>query len=231
MTSVPPAHSEDLRRVTASVPRWHSSWLSISPLARDIQRLAPRLRAGRLLDIACGNKPYRSWFPQATWYLGLDIVPANSSADVVAHTAQLPFAAEVFDSALCTQALEHVARPDALLAEAWRVLKPNGQLLLSAPMYWQDHEEPYDFYRYTRHGLQFLLAQAGFEIEYLVQQGGAWRVVGQAFANTFYTGIRFRTFGVRALVLLLANTFFDLLDRVNYQTQDTCNLVVLARKI
>jgi SAM-dependent methyltransferase len=56
-----------------------------------------------------------------------------------------------------------VPQPAAVLAEAWRVLRPGGVLLLSAPFFWPLHEEPHDYYRYTRHGLQHLLEQAGFE--------------------------------------------------------------------
>src|SRR5262249_17511055 len=153
-----------------------------------------------------------------------------SQADVAALADRLPFAAGTFDGAFCSQVMEHVEQPAALLAEAFRVLRPGGQLLLSAPMYWRHHEEPHDFYRYTRYGVTHLLENAGFEVERVDQVGGAWRVVGQALANTFHASIRFRTFGIKAMTMLVTNSFFSLLDRVDYHWEDTCNFVALARK-
>lgn len=223
--------NETPRRLKPTVPRWHADWLSVTALAASLGKLAPQLQSGWFLDIGCGNQPYRTYFENATFYIGIDVAQTNTAANVIAATEHLPFASSTFDCAVSTQVLEHVERPSALLVEAWRVLKPGGQLLLSAPMYWHHHEDPYDFYRYTRYGLRYLLESANFQIEEIVQQGGAWRVVGQSLVHTFVISIPFRTFGLRALISTLLNTFFDWLDKVNYHPEDTCNFVVLARKL
>ncbi len=217
------------RRAVPTVSVWNNEWLSQNRLAKDIADLSLELTGGRLLDVGCGNKPYRKCFPQVGEYWGIDVA-LESSADVASLAMPLPFSSCSFDGALCTQVLEHVETPAVLIQELARVLRPNGQLLLSAPMYWRHHEEPYDFYRFTRHGLTLLLTEGGFEIKRLLQQGGAWRVVGQAMANTFLASVRFRTFGARAAVLAMINMTFSALDRVNYQSEDTCNFVVLACK-
>jgi len=219
------------RRALATPPRWHADWLSVVALAQTLSALAPQLRGKRMLDIGCGNKPYRAFFPHAQLYIGVDIAQSNAANEIVSLTDDLPFAANTFDCAICTQVLEHVAEPARLLAEAFRTLTPNGVLLLAAPMYWPHHEEPYDFFRYTRYGLEYLVTNAGFEILQMQQQGGAWLLTGQALANTLQGITRRRTFGLRALSLLTINAFFHWLDRINYQSQDTCNFVVLARKI
>ena len=49
-----------------------------------------------------------------------------------------------------------------MLEEFRRVLRPAGKLRMTAPLVWYLHEEPYDYYRYTSHGLRFLLERAGF---------------------------------------------------------------------
>ena len=74
------------------------------------------------------------------------------------------------DDVLLTQVLEHLPDPARVLAELNRVMKPGGTLWLTAPLFYAEHERPYDYFRYTRYGLHRLLKQAGFrvrEIEWL----------------------------------------------------------------
>jgi hypothetical protein len=48
-----------------------------------------------------------------------------------------------------------------------RILKPGGHLWLSTPLFYAEHEVPFDFYRYTQFGLKHLLTSAGFTIEHI----------------------------------------------------------------
>ena len=57
-----------------------------------------------------------------------------------------------FDIVFCTQVIEHVPDPAALVAETHRVLRPGGWLVLTGPFWWPHHEEPHDFHRFTRYG-------------------------------------------------------------------------------
>jgi len=127
---------------------------------------SPRL-SGSLLDIGCGSKPYRSLF-NVDAYIGLDIDSDNSRkrgiADQLYDGGEFPFPNDFFDSALCNQVLEHVFNPDEFLSEIKRVLKPRGKLLLTVPFVWDEHEQPYDFARYSSFGLRALLERQGFKI-------------------------------------------------------------------
>ena len=60
--------------------------------------------------------------------------------------------------------LEHLPEPLRVIEELGRVLKPGGTLWLSAPLFYAEHEKPYDFFRYTQFGLRRLLEAAGFEV-------------------------------------------------------------------
>lgn len=135
-------------------------------LWRHISDLAPAVR-GRTLDVGCGQKPYSSLF-QTTEYIGMEIdTPQNRQdkrADVFYDGKSFPFDAERFDSAIIFQVLEHVFNPDEFLAEVHRVLAPGGALLLTIPFVWDEHEQPFDYARYSSFGLRHLLEKHGFEI-------------------------------------------------------------------
>jgi hypothetical protein len=50
------------------------------------------------------------------------------------------------------------------MAEIYRVLSERGQLLISLPSMWGEHEVPYDFRRWTSYGAEKLAIESGFAI-------------------------------------------------------------------
>ena len=51
----------------------------------------------------------------------------------VADAAKLPFRAKTFDIILATEVIEHITKLNDFIAGAYRVLKPNGRLLITFP--------------------------------------------------------------------------------------------------
>ena len=141
-------------------------YLARSALHQAMRDCAHALN-GRLLDVGCGIKPYRSLF-KVTEYVGLDIdspvARQRGVADVFYSGQGFPFEARSFDAVLCNQVLEHVFNPDEFLAEIERVLRPGGKLLLTVPFVWDEHEQPWDYARYSSFGLKALLEKRGFRI-------------------------------------------------------------------
>lgn len=133
-------------------------------------------RDDKWLDVGCGLRPYESSFPQGV-YVGVDIEVSGRNAELKAPDhyydgRTLPFPDGSFEGVICTQVLEHVPDPGLLLAEMNRVLKPGGKLIMSLPFAWQEHEIPYDFFRYTRFGIKSLLNRSGFEVGDLIKDTG-----------------------------------------------------------
>lgn len=142
-----------------------------------IKEQASRVRGGLVLDVGCGWKPYRDHFPHAGGYIGLDLT-ASRRPDVVSTAERLPVLNEVADVVLCTEVVEHTAQPEAAFRELARVTKPGGMVLLSAPMTWNLHYEPHDYYRFTKYGLHHLMTEAGIEVMEVVRIGGLSSFVG-----------------------------------------------------
>ena len=140
--------------------------LEREPILRLMQEAANATPSGsKVLDAGAGQQPYKELFGHCE-YVAQDwsgsLYGADELADIVAPIENLPVEDGAFDAVLCTQVLEHVAEPAQSLRELARVLRPEGTLWLSVPLAWPLHEQPYDFFRYTNHGIAHLLDGAGF---------------------------------------------------------------------
>lgn len=162
---------ESIYRREMFAPGWLAIFINPFYFARTglhgaMVDLAPSL-SGRLLDVGCGSKPYRSLF-EVEAYIGLDVDSESSRrlavADQLYDGHSFPFDDKIFDSVLCNQVLEHVFNPDQFLCEIARILKPGGKLLLTVPFVWDEHEQPYDYARYSSFGLRALLERHRFRV-------------------------------------------------------------------
>src|SRR5688572_20355669 len=134
-----------------------------------LTRAARAVQPGQLvLDAGSGRAPYRDLFAHAG-YETADFVAVKGKKyveqDYVCDLAAIPVEDARFDHVLLTQVLEHIPEPATVLAELHRVLKPGGTLWLTAPLFYAEHERPYDFFRYTQFGLRHLLEGAGFRVD------------------------------------------------------------------
>jgi SAM-dependent methyltransferase len=164
VTEVPSLRRLSGRSVSV-LSRDYLVYRSLWPLIEAAVRTAlGRLGAQRnlvVVDVGCGEKPYRDLFGEAH-YVGLNYGLEGASPDVLGDAQCLPFANGCADIVFSTQVIEHVPDPQRMLGEMARVLKPGGVLILTGPFYWPLHEEPHDYLRFTKHGFRALLSRAGF---------------------------------------------------------------------
>ena len=141
-------------------------YIHLHLLMQDLKAAIKGFAKGDVLDLGCGNKPYREWHgPRTRKQTGCDIVQSDQRlVNALCEAHRLPFAEDAFDTVLCTQVLEHVYHQRELVADAYRLRRPSGHLILTVPFCWEIHEAPYDFFRVTRYGLTKLLTDAGFHI-------------------------------------------------------------------
>lgn len=157
-------------------------------LAKAMQRYS-KLLDGKLLDVGCGTIPYGSLF-NVDVYVGLDIDSESSRKRGVADSFYdgniFPFSENEFDSILCNQVLEHVFNPDIFLLEINRVMKPGAKMLLTVPFVWDEHEQPYDYARYSSFGLKALLERNGLKVLRHEKLGGDASIIFQMINAYLY---------------------------------------------
>ena len=138
---------------------------------------------GRLIDVGCADKPYEKLTRGlVASHVGLDHENTQhdrSRVDVFGTAYCIPMEDGTFETVLCTAVLEHLEEPAEAIGEMFRVLAGGGHLIMTVPFFWHLHEEPRDFYRYTNHGLRYLLEKNGFEIVELLPLSGFCVTFGQ----------------------------------------------------
>jgi len=210
-------------------------------MLRDALKKEAAQLAGRqlVIDIGCGEQPYRKYFTQFRQYAGFDLI-APPRSGVISKAANLPLADSVADAVLCTEVIEHTQDPKKVCEEISRVLKKGGTLLLSAPMSWNLHLEPHDYYRFTRHGLVYLLERSGMSVIRVVRIGGIVSLIGARLADVLHRKLEQLPLGIRppmrrrvaSLAVSPVNSVFYILalifDRID--ETDAIGWLVVAQK-
>ncbi len=193
-----------------------------------------------LLDVGAGNCQYKKDFAGRCKYISQDIGDKDycftyDQIDIRSEIYAIPLPDASVDVILCTQVLEHLKYPVKALQELHRLLKPGGRLYLTVPFAAEEHMLPYDYFRYTRYSLDFLMQEQGFLPPQISPQGGRFIFFGKTIKDLFPL-LTNRPWLQKTLWLLQAPVviplvfvlyFLDGLDRDKNLTQ---NYDVIARK-
>jgi SAM-dependent methyltransferase len=195
---------------------------------------AARYARGVLLDIGCGRKPYASLFRgRIEHYVGIDIdLSSGKAVDICGDSLELPIRSSSIDTVLSNQSIEHVRSPERFMSEVARVLKPGGVAILTAPQLWCLHEEPNDYYRFTRYALEHLARKNDLDVIELLERFGAFAAIGQMFSLMLYLRQKDRKWRVRLIRPICASIqiFFRLLDKVWYDRALTLGYCLVVKR-
>jgi ubiquinone/menaquinone biosynthesis C-methylase UbiE len=104
----------------------------------------------------------------------------NSKLDIVSDIASIPVEGNSFDNILCTEVFEHIPHPIEAINEFYRILKPGGRLVLTAPFCSLTHFAPYHFYSgFNSYFYKKWLNEFGFEIKELTHNGNYFEYLAQ----------------------------------------------------
>jgi SAM-dependent methyltransferase len=209
-------------RLREAMPRGLRAWVQHFEVSieRAVSGFGGSIAEGaRVLDAGAGEGNYRKFFAKHR-YCGLDLGVGDaawdySRLDVVGDLARLPFPDGTFEAAINIVTLEHVTDPSRVVCELARTLVSGGRLLLIAPLEWEEHQTPHDYFRYTRYGLEFLLRKGGFTEIAIEPVGGFFRLLSRRMFNAlqFFPGPLIFVAAIFFVPPALVLPAFDGLDR------------------
>lgn len=180
---------------------------------------ASTLFSGTVIDIGCGQMPYREIVLSSPGhverYIGLDLEKNaiyQNKPDLTWDGKTIPLPENAVDCAMATEVFEHCPEPEATMKEIFRVLRPDGLLFFTVPFLWPLHDVPHDQYRYTPFSMERHLKDAGF-ININLQSMGGW---DESLAQMIGLYVRRKPMSVytRIVLLVLAYPIVLLLSKM-----------------
>ncbi|MBK8699311.1 MAG: class I SAM-dependent methyltransferase [Saprospiraceae bacterium] len=168
---------------------------------QQVQKLAANGRCNHMLNLGTGEGDYDEALARYTKLLtALDINRAdiNLAKEINKHVVNLEYAVRdalhtgyadgSFDVVVCTEVIEHVGDPEALLKEIHRVLKPGGSCVMTFPSL--NFPVTYDPVNFMARRLKMatpLIHQGAFAFghDYLIDP------------NAFYAQVRTQSFAIK----------------------------------
>jgi len=224
------------------VGRWY--------VTRFVENVARGLPAGSsILDAGAGESVYKKYFSHCN-YKAIDLAVGESrwnyaNLDYVGSLHEMPIEDDLFDAVLCTQVLEHLEWPRESVKEMHRVLKPGGKLYMTVPMAQNEHQVPYDFFRYTSYGIESICKHAGFREIKITSFGGLWVRWAyelprglSIFPSAGFRSKKYDTLGIALLpgkvaafgIVRLIQVIFLFLDRFDKKKNDPWGWACMATK-
>jgi 2-polyprenyl-3-methyl-5-hydroxy-6-metoxy-1,4-benzoquinol methylase len=113
-----------------------------------ILQLLPK-KSQKILDLGCGDGYLSYLMARAKHQVTAfdlsqnrldkfkNLAEENGIKQVIGDAKNTSFPDNVFDLIICSEVIEHIEGFEAVLQEAWRILQPSGQIIISVP-----HDEP-----------------------------------------------------------------------------------------
>lgn len=190
---------------------------------------------GLVVDLGCGTGQYKDIIlKSAKSYIGVDWENCShdkNKIDVFADlNEKLPFNDEFADTIVSFQVMEHLPDPNHFLSECNRILKKGGAIFITVPFMWHIHEQPNDYYRFTRYGLSYLFKKNGFVNITINENSGFWQMWILKFnyhTNRYAKGIlKYLLFPI----WFLGQKIAPYLDKVDKNTSECTSYTIMAKK-
>ncbi|TVT47067.1 MAG: class I SAM-dependent methyltransferase [Denitromonas halophila] len=200
----------------------------------------------RVLDAGAGTCKYKHYFDHCD-YKAQDFAKYEGSEhrygelDYICDILEIPEGDGSFDAVVCLEVLEHVPRPDKVVQELSRLLRPGGRIAVSAPLGSGVHMAPYHYYGgFSPFWYKHFFEAVDFVDLSIRQNGGFFRLYGQesrripSLLVPSRGALALLLFPIKVVLFLLFGLFFPVMctiaDRLVKTDSFTAGYFVVARK-
>lgn len=190
------------------------NWLLGRQLLPELASLGSGFQ-GTVLDLACGESPFASCFPDAKRFIRVDRNPASKDV-LMGDICSIPLDDGSVDLILILQAITDVPEPWKVLAEARRVLNPTGRLVVLESMCYPEHDLPWDYYRLMPEGLRYWAEREQLRVERIRYLGGFTTRVASGWTKVCLGRLTYYKFTrpIGLLLTLFGNVLLYLLSKL-----------------
>lgn len=192
--------------------------------------------SGSVLDLGGDTRSkYRTCFKGDPVFTTVNLDP-KSNPDILHDLEQpLPLPDSSYDHVVLINVLEHVFNYQQLLAEAQRVVRPGGSVIVVVPYLFPYHPSPSDYWRFSRQAIHRMMQSSGLSIR-------STHSLGSGVFKTRYVLLdRLLPFPLRVISFWTARYIAQILDLLfaaiartvgkKYQSEDyALGFIAIAKK-
>ena len=199
--------------------------MKLSTTREVINKFLPHIE-GRVLDLGAGSAKYKEMILQkVSEYRSCD-AEKNKNIDDSCDVLNLKYPPDSFDTIISTQVMEHVSNPYKMAIEIYKVLKPGGKVIVTAPFLIPMHSDPGDYFRFTVNGLSEIFKQSGFTIIESGYYGGFFMVLSEIIHFSLFNPYNHKSSRLMNLIERVAK----FLDKIFTTKTIYANSFVIAKK-
>jgi ubiquinone/menaquinone biosynthesis C-methylase UbiE len=204
------------------------------------EKLAQISAGSRILDAGAGEQKNKVFCKQLD-YVAQDFAQYDgkgdarglqtgvwdqSSLDIVSDIKSIPEPDGSFDAIMCIEVFEHLPDPLAAIREFARLLRPGGQLILTAPFCSLTHLAPYHYYTgFSRYFYDYHLPACGFRVDELVENGNYFEYLAQEVRRIPKVSEQYAKMRPTRLESLVIRLILGMLDRFNANDKGSSELL------
>ncbi|MBA7485895.1 Ubiquinone biosynthesis O-methyltransferase, mitochondrial [subsurface metagenome] len=175
-------------RVKKWIFNWQGKWQWLRKLLRSflenqVAVMPMFYRRGKILDVGCGTGRFLSLIEDLGWETygieiskqATEIVRKNGHQVFCGNLLDANYPSKFFDVITYDNTLEHILRPVKCLEETYRILKPQGEVVVCVPNFdcwertifqkdWHHLPVPLHLHHFGYESLSYLLSKTGFKI-------------------------------------------------------------------
>lgn len=202
--------------------------------------ILPKYCRGKAVDVGSGHAKYKNLVEDyCEKYVSVDNLSSeyqfgdeDFKPDIISDVLNMPFKDEEFDTAICTEVIEHVENPFLLFKEISRILKPGGYLILSSGWATPYHKEPKDYWRFSKDAYKILCDRNSFELVDIQKKGGLFSCLLYFLSRNITLNTK-RIKRIKSILGPLFKILEILAEKFDaiINTEDTIGHIIVAKKI